>query len=98
MPAGALSPCHLQGPAQDANRRRSRLDEVVELLGIQIVPVTFEEAQVARSAHADFGKGSGHPARLNVGDVFSYAPATVTREPLLFKGDDFRQTDVTPAL
>ena len=75
-----------------------RLDEVVALLRIEIVPVTFEEAQVARSAYADFGKGSGHPARLNFGDAFSYALATVAREPLLFKGDDFNQTDVTPAV
>ena len=46
----------------------------------------------------DFGKGSGHPARLNFGDAFAYALAAVAREPLLFKGDDFTQTDITPAL
>ena len=58
------------------------------------------EAQVAaaRGGYARFGKGSGSPARLNLGDAFSYALASVTGEPLLFKGDDFTHTDVTPAV
>ena len=51
----------------------------------------------ARDAHRDFGRGSGHPVRLNFGDCFSYALAKATGEPLLFKGDDFGHTDLTPA-
>ena len=43
-----------------------------------------------------FGKGN-HPARLNFGDCFSYALALTTGEPLLFKGNDFAQTDIDPA-
>ncbi|MGH8940325.1 MAG: type II toxin-antitoxin system VapC family toxin, partial [Actinomycetes bacterium] len=53
--------------------------------------------QLARAAYRDFGKGSGHPAGLNCGDCFAYALAKDRDEPLLFKGDDFGHTDVTPA-
>jgi len=64
-------------------------------IGIQVV--TEEQAYVASQAFSLFGKGR-HPAGLNFGDCFSYALAKVTGEPLLFKGDDFRKTDVQPAL
>ena len=77
---------------------RRRFDELVEVMRLEIVPVTVAQAFVARSAYRDFGKGSGHPARLNSGDCFAYALAVESREPLLFKGDDFGHTDVTPAL
>lgn len=53
---------------------------------------------MASQAYRDFGRGSGHPARLNFGDCFWYALATVTGEPLLFRGDDFSHTDLVPAL
>lgn len=52
---------------------------------------------MARAAYRDFGKGSGSKAQLNYGDCFSYALAAVTREPLLFTGDDFRHTDLRSA-
>ncbi|WP_284292447.1 type II toxin-antitoxin system VapC family toxin [Luteimicrobium album] len=78
---------------------RSRLlDELVESLGLRIEPVTVEQARTARAAHRDFGRGSGHRARLNFGDTFGYALAVTTGEPLLFQGDDFRETDVRRAL
>ena len=51
----------------------------------------------AYAAFVAFGKGSGHPAGLNFGDVFSYALAKVRNLPLLFKGDDFSQTDIARA-
>jgi ribonuclease VapC len=57
----------------------------------------LDQAHIARAAYRDFGKGSGHPARLNFGDCFAYALAKATDEPLLFKGDDFIHTDVEPA-
>jgi ribonuclease VapC len=60
--------------------------------------VTREQARIAREAYRDFGKGSGHKAGLNFGDCFAYALAKSAGEPLLFKGDDFVHTDVTPAL
>ncbi len=71
-----------------------RLDELMTKAGIAIVPVTAEQAAIARAAYRDFGKGSGHPAGLNFGDCFAYALAKATGEPLLFKGDDFGHTDI----
>lgn len=65
------------------------LDIVLTELAVQIVPVTPSQAKIARQAYRDFGKGSGHPARLNFGDCFAYALATERGEPLLYKGDDF---------
>ena len=72
-------------------------DELLRAAGITVVAVTPEHAQVARSAYRDFGKGSGHPARLNFGDCFAYALASTTGEPLLYKGSDFTHTDLTAA-
>ncbi len=75
-----------------------QFDELCRLTQLVVEPVTAEQARIAREAYRDFGRGSGHPARLNFGDCFAYALAKVTGEPLLFKGDDFSQTDVPAAL
>lgn len=72
-------------------------DNFVERAGIVIEPVTPEQARVAREAYRDFGKGQ-HKAGLNFGDCFAYALAKTTGEALLFKGNDFTHTDVTPAV
>jgi ribonuclease VapC len=77
---------------------RARFDEVFVQLGLGIVPVTVEQAQLARQAHRDFGRGSGHRAALNFGDCFAYALAKSSGEPLLFQGDDFTHTDLRNAL
>ena len=61
--------------------------------GILIEPLTVEQAHLARQAFHDFGKGR-HPAGLNFGDCFAYALARATGQPLLFKGEDFRKTDI----
>jgi ribonuclease VapC len=74
-----------------------RVDELLAVTGIGIEPVTASQAQIAREAYRDFGKGSGHPASLNFGDCFSYALAKTAGEPLLFKGEDFRHTDIASA-
>jgi ribonuclease VapC len=74
------------------------LDEFLEEAGIETVPFDAEQARVARDCYASYGKGSGSPARLNLGDCFSYALAKTTGLPLLFKGDDFTHTDVVPAI
>jgi ribonuclease VapC len=62
------------------------------------MPVTSDQARIARQAYRDYGKRSGHPARLNFGDCFAYALAIDTDEALLFKGDDFGHTDVRRAV
>lgn len=61
-----------------------------------IEPLTLQQAILARQAFYEYGKGR-HPAGLNYGDCFAYALARMSAEPLLFKGNDFRQTDITPA-
>jgi ribonuclease VapC len=73
------------------------IDELMEEFDISIEPFTAEQAQIARQAYRDFGKGSGHPANLNFGDCFAYALARVKREPLLYNGDGFVHTDIRSA-
>jgi ribonuclease VapC len=75
-----------------------RFDELMVVAEITVIPVTVGQARIAREAYRDFGRGSGHPAKLNFGDCFAYALAKEYREPLLFKGDDFTRTDVVSAL
>ncbi|MGN6239913.1 MAG: type II toxin-antitoxin system VapC family toxin [Cellulosimicrobium cellulans] len=77
--------------------QRRRLDALLELYGIEVEPFTAEHAEIAREAYREFGRGSGHPARLNLGDCFAYALAAATRDRLLFVGDDFARTDLRPA-
>lgn len=74
------------------------LDGIRRELGIAIAPVTAQHVDIARQAYRDFGRGSGHPAKLNFGDCFAYALAIEQDQPLLFVGDDFLHTDVEPAL
>jgi len=76
----------------------AQLDDMIKDAEIVIEPVTVEQARIARQAYRDYGKGSGHPAKLNFGDCFSYALAREKREPILFKGDDFVHTDLRSAL
>lgn len=73
------------------------LDVLVRDLGLEIAAVTAAQADIARRAHGRFGKGQGHPARLNYGDVMSYALTTDRRERLAFVGDDLHHTDVDVA-
>jgi len=70
------------------------LDKYLEESRVIIEPLTAAQAQIARTAYQRFGKGSGHAARLNLGDCFAYALALDLGEPLLFKGDDFTLTDI----
>ena len=72
------------------------LDELLAAASVRCVAVDAVQAHVARAAYARFGKGHA-PAGLNFGDCFAYALATVSARPLLFKGADFAQTDVTLA-
>ncbi|WP_141015583.1 type II toxin-antitoxin system VapC family toxin [Nocardioides sambongensis] len=81
-----------QGP--DATRD---LEHLIGSVADRIVPVDADHAAVAVGAWRRFGKGR-HPAGLNYGDCFSYATARIAGLPLLFKGDDFGQTDIASAL
>ena len=72
-------------------------DALFRRVRIVVEPVTVEQAHLARQAFHDFGKGR-HAAKLNFGDCFAYALAKITGEPLLFKGEDFKKTDVVSAL
>jgi ribonuclease VapC len=73
------------------------LDLFLATAEIELVPLDAHQARLARSAFSRFGKGR-HSAGLNLGDGFSYALASAYGEPLLFKGNDFALTDLTPAL
>ena len=94
--APTLLECHLiahrRGEAGSA-----MIDAVVARANIEVVPFAEDDVVFARAAFVRYGKGR-HPAGLNFGDCFAYALAQRLGEPLLFKGDDFRQTDITSAL
>jgi ribonuclease VapC len=66
------------------------LDDLIRATGVRVEAITREHAEIARRAHRQFGRGSGHPARLNFGDCFTYALAVAFDEPVLAKGDEFR--------
>jgi ribonuclease VapC len=74
------------------------VDDLFTKARLVIEPVTADQADIARAAYRDFGKGSRHPAQLNFGDCFAYALAKSAGEPLLFKGEDFSRTDIVPAV
>jgi ribonuclease VapC len=71
--------------------------EFLDLARVRTAPITDEEAHTALAAFSRYGKGRGHPAQLNLGDCFAYAMAKNAWTPLLFKGEDFDKTDVSPA-
>lgn len=83
--------------AQTGDSGSRQWDTFFRRAAITIEPVTEEHAYVARQAWSDFGKGRGGSG-LNFGDCFSYALAKVSGESLLFKGEDFRKTDIAPAV
>ncbi len=75
----------------------ARIDFLLADLPLSVAPVTSSQAIFGREAYRRYGLRTGHPAKLNFGDCFSYALAKESGEPLLFKGDDFSHTDVTCA-
>jgi ribonuclease VapC len=84
--------------ADDPAFALAALDRFIQKTGVQIAPLDEAQARVALDARIRFGKGFGHPARLNYGDSFAYALAKISGEPLLFVGEDFSKTDIEPAL
>jgi ribonuclease VapC len=75
----------------------ARLDALLSRIQVEIVPFSAEHAALAIDGWRRYGKGR-HPASLNLGDCFAYALAKSRNEPLLFKGEDFAQTDVKAAI
>lgn len=73
------------------------VDDLLRLPMFEVVAPGAAEMDAAYAAFVAFGKGSGHPAALNFGDLFSYALAKARGLPLLFKGSDFSQTDIARA-
>jgi ribonuclease VapC len=86
----------------DASKRHGAqsdlLDDLINTSGITIAPVTEAQARIARVAYQKYGRGSRHKAQLNFSDCFAYALAKDTGNALLFKGDNFDQTDIAVAL
>jgi ribonuclease VapC len=74
------------------------LNDLLRLPIFELVAPDVSEADAAYAAFVAYGEGSGHPAGLNFGDVFSYALAKVRGLPLLYKGADFAQTDIQSAV
>jgi ribonuclease VapC len=95
--AGSFIELSIVVESQFAVEALRQCDALFRRVGILIEPVTVEHAHLACQAFHDFGKGR-HPAGLNFGDCFAYALAKHTGEPLLFKGNDFSQTDIVSAL
>jgi len=78
--------------------RNTWLSRFVQVQEIRIPDFTAEMASIATGAADRYGRGTGHPARLNFGDCLSYAVAKHLDVPLLYKGDDFDHTDIESAL
>ncbi|MCW3838386.1 type II toxin-antitoxin system VapC family toxin [Sphingomonas canadensis] len=78
----------------DVVTARREVESGARLMGLELVPIGPEELTCALDAYQRFGKGSGHAARLNMGDCFAYACATTNDARLLYKGDDFARTDI----
>lgn len=81
--------------ARKGNAGEVALDALMERLDLTVVPMSLAAARLARLAYTRYGKGVGDPAVLNYGDCLAYGVAMAEREPLLCKGRDFTQTDVT---
>jgi len=79
-------------------RRLPELYNLIAISRIEIASLTESHAREAIDAYSRFGKCTRHPAQLNFGDCFSYALAKSLDQPLLYKGDDFSQTDIRSAL
>lgn len=98
MSAGNYLECGIVARNRFGPRGADRFRSLVAELDIEVVPVDGKAADEGLNAFLRFGKGSGHAASLNFGDCFAYALAKARNLPLLFKGNDFRQTDVVPVL
>lgn len=94
MSAATYVECGIVIDNRSSAATRRRFDDLLTTLDVEVVALTPQQARLAREAHRDFGRGSGSPARLNLGDSFSYALAADLGDELLFIGDDFAATDI----
>lgn len=94
--AATLLECSLVMHRKRGDEAVERLDSLLQTAGVRCMAVDAAQALAARDAWVRYGKGRS-PAKLNFGDCFSYALATTTGRPLLFKGADFARTDVLRA-
>lgn len=97
MSAATYVECSIVIDRRSGAATRRRFDQLLASLDVAVTALTAEHARLAREAHREFGKGSGSPAGLNLGDCFSYALAAHSGEELLFKGADFAATDILAA-
>jgi ribonuclease VapC len=97
MPAPAWFEAALAIETRGDDIASRRFDEATRRLRIELMPFTPQHAELAREARRIYGRGR-HPAKLNFGDCMAYGVAKAEGEPLLFKGKDFAQTDIEPAL
>jgi len=96
--AATLHETYCVSKREDFPKGARQIDEFLLLIEPEMVPFDLGQLHAARIAYDTYGRGSGHPANLNMGDCFAYALAKTRRLPLLFKGDDFIHTDIEPAL
>lgn len=92
--AGNLLELHLVLQRKDRPEATKKMEAVLAAANVDVIPVSEAQVALGREAHRRYGKGSGHPAKLNFGDCFAYALAAETGEPLLCTGEDFGLTDV----
>jgi ribonuclease VapC len=90
--------CSMKVQRNSSPNQDGKVDEFLRDSGFEVLPIGLIELAVARQAFGQYGKRMGHPAQLNFGDCFSYALAKTRDLPLLFKGNDFSQTDIVAAL
>ncbi|CCV16154.1 type II toxin-antitoxin system VapC family toxin [Mesorhizobium sp. STM 4661] len=98
MSAATLMECGTVVVGRYGAAGTAELTGLLARLRVTIVAFSAEHAQASIEAYALYGRGSGHPAKLNMGDCFAYALAKTRNLPLLFKGNDFIHTDIEPAL
>lgn len=96
--AATLHEAYCVSRREDFPNGARQVDDFLALVEPEIDAFDLDQLVAARSAYAQYGRGSGHRANLNMGDCFSYALAKTRNLPLLFKGDDFIHTDIKPAL
>ena len=94
-PSCVVEFCFLRGLGVDMKRW---LSHFMHEFDVTILPMDNRIAWLAAEAATRYGRGSGHPAKLNFGDCMSYAFARDLNASLLFKGDDFTHTDIKKAL